>query len=108
MIDGLPEVKAQCGIEIQVRIGIHSGPVVGGVIGATRMAYDYWGETMNVASRIESVADPNGIAVSEATYMRARGSSEFEPAETLVLKGIGEMPVYRLRRPAPPTLKLVG
>ncbi len=108
VIDGLPEVKAQCGIEIQVRTGIHSGPVVGGVIGATRMAYDYWGETMNIASRIESVAEPNGVAASEATYMRARASSEFEPAQTLVLKGIGEMPVYRLRRPPPPPLKLVG
>ena len=107
VIDGLPEVKAQCGIDIQIRTGIHSGPVVGGVIGATRMAYDYWGETMNIASRIESVAEPNGVAVSEATYMRARGSSEFEPAQTLVLKGIGEMPVYRLRRPAPPNLQLV-
>lgn len=104
VIDGLPEVKTACGIELNVRIGIHSGSVVGGVIGATRMAYDYWGETMNIASRIESAAGPNGVAVSEATYMRARASSEFEPPETMVLKGIGEMPVYRLRRPAPTTL----
>jgi len=100
VIDGLPEVKAECGIDLQVRIGIHSGAVVGGVIGATRMAYDYWGETMNVASRIESVAGANGVAVSEATWMRLRGSAEFDPPETLLLKGVGEMPVYRLRRPA--------
>src|SRR5205085_9446822 len=51
LIEALPEVNAACGIEIAVRIGIHSGPVVGGVIGETRMAYDYWGETMNIASR---------------------------------------------------------
>lgn len=108
VIDGVPEVKAECGIDLQVRIGIHSGAVVGGVIGATRMAYDYWGETMNIASRIESAAGPNGVAVSEATYMRARASSEFEPPETMVLKGVGEMAVYRLRRPAPPTLALAG
>lgn len=101
VIDGLPEVKSECGIDLQVRIGIHSGAVVGGVIGATRMAYDYWGETMNVASRIESAAGANGVAVSEATWMRVRGSAEFEPPETLVLKGVGEMPVYRLRRTAP-------
>lgn len=78
--------------------------MVGGVIGATRMAYDYWGETMNIASRIESAAPPNGIAVSEATYRRASGSSEFEPPQTLLLKGVGEMPVYRLRRPERPDL----
>ncbi len=103
VIDGLAEAKAECGIDLQVRIGIHSGAVVGGVIGATRMAYDYWGETMNVASRIESVAGVNGVAVSEATWMRVRGSAEFEPPETLLLKGVGEMPVYRLRRLPPPT-----
>jgi adenylate cyclase len=107
VIDGLPGMKAECGIEIQVRIGIHSGAVVGGVIGATRMAYDYWGETMNIASRIESAAAPDGVAVSEATYRRVRASAEFEPPETLVLKGVGEMAVYRLRRPAPPALALV-
>jgi class 3 adenylate cyclase len=98
VIDGLPEVKSECGIDLHVRIGIHSGSVVGGVIGATRMAYDYWGETMNIASRIESAASTDGVAVSEATWMRVRGSAEFEPPETLVLKGVGEMPVYRLRR----------
>jgi len=98
VIDGLPEVKAECGIDLQVRIGIHSGAVVGGVIGATRMAYDYWGETMNIASRIESAAGANGVAISEATWMRVRGAAEFEPPETLLLKGVGEMPVYRLKR----------
>ncbi len=99
VIDGLGEVKSECGIDLKIRIGIHSGAVVGGVIGATRMAYDYWGETMNIASRIESAAGVNGVAVSEATWMRVRESGEFEPPEILVLKGVGEMPVYRLRRP---------
>ena len=108
VIDGLPEVKGACGIDLEVRIGIHSGAVVGGVIGATRMAYDYWGETVNVASRIESVAGVNGVAVSETTYRRARGTSEFEPPQTMLLKGVGEMSVYRLRRPAPPGLALAG
>ena len=98
VIEGLPEVKAECGIDLQVRIGIHSGAVVGGVIGATRMAYDYWGETMNIASRIESAASLNGVAVSEATWMRVRGDLAFEPPEIMVLKGVGEMPVYRLKQ----------
>lgn len=98
VIDRLPEVNAACGIEIEVRIGIHSGSVVGGVIGETRMAYDYWGETMNIASRIESVAGINGIVVSEPTYRRIRGSHAFEPAETVLLKGVGDVRVYRLTR----------
>ena len=99
VIAGLPEVKSECGIDLRVRIGIHSGAVVGGVIGATRMAYDYWGETMNIACRIESAGGVNGIAVSEATWMRVQGKAEFDPPETMVLKGVGEMAVYRLRRP---------
>jgi adenylate cyclase len=96
VIEGLPTVRDETGLEIAVRIGIHSGPLIGGVIGATRMAYDYWGETMNIASRIESVAEPNGIAVSESTYLRAQGSHAFTSPKTILLKGVGEMPVYRV------------
>jgi adenylate cyclase len=96
VIEGLHTVRDETGLEIAVRIGIHSGPLVGGVIGATRMAYDYWGETMNIASRIESVAEPNGIAVSESTYLRAQGSHAFTSPKTILLKGVGEMPVYRV------------
>ena len=65
------------------------------------MAYDYWGETMNIASRIESAASLNGIAVSEATWMRVRDDGDFEPPEVMVLKGVGEMPVYRLKSSLP-------
>jgi class 3 adenylate cyclase len=78
-----------------VRIGIHTGPVVGGVIGSSRLAYDYWGDTMNVASRLQAVAPPNGIAVSEATWYEIRGLHEFTP-QRAVLKGIGETDVYVL------------
>lgn len=100
VIAGLPALHAATGIAIQVRIGIHSGPVVGGVIGATRLAYDYWGETMNIASRVEGTAAHNGIAISEATYLRARDRSGFSDSEVLVLKGVGETRVYRSAPPA--------
>jgi len=98
VLDGLSDIHAATGIAMQVRIGIHSGPVVGGVIGATRMAYDYWGETMNIASRIEGAAEPGGIAVSEATYMRLQATHAFAEPQLIPLKGVGEMPVYRLIR----------
>jgi class 3 adenylate cyclase len=96
-------VREATGLPLEVRIGIHSGPVVGGVIGATRMAYDYWGETMNMASRIEGQAGPNEIAVSESTYLRTRPKALFGPAERVQLKGVGEVSIYRLNPPAPPT-----
>lgn len=109
VIAGLPGLRAATGVDIHIRIGIHTGPVVGGVIGETRMAYDYWGETMNIASRIEGAAHPDGIAVSESTWMRGRGERQFELPQMLTLKGVGEMPVYRLAQtPAAERLKLAG
>lgn len=101
VIAGLPEVGAKVGVELQVRIGIHSGPVVGGVIGATRMAYDYWGETMNIAARVEGVAQPNGIAISESAWMRTRLRGEFGAATSVALKGVGETVVFHSTTLAP-------
>ena len=59
------------------------------MIGSTRLAYDYWGDTMNIASRLQGAAPLNGVAVSEATYFQVRTIQEYEP-QTVVLKGIGE------------------
>lgn len=84
----------------KVRVGIHTGPVVGGVIGTNRMVYDYWGDTMNIASRLEGSAPENGIAVSEATYHQTKGVHAFHPPQTMLLKGIGEMQVYFAAMPA--------
>lgn len=101
VIAGVPEIGESVGVEVGLRAGIHSGPVVGGVIGATRMAYDYWGDTVNIAARLEGTAPPNGIAVSESTWLRARDRSGFGAASTLTLKGVGEMSVfYALPAPA--------
>ena len=71
-------MEAESGIVIKARIGVHSGPAVGGVIGTTRLAYDYWGDTMNVASRLQAVAPLNGIAVSEATYFQTMAIQDYE------------------------------
>ena len=94
VIAGLGAIGADSGVELKVRIGIHSGPVVGGVIGATRMAYDYWGETMNIAARIEGAAQPNGIAISESAWMRTRMRDGFGEGVTVTLKGVGDIAIY--------------
>ncbi|MBV7260077.1 adenylate/guanylate cyclase domain-containing protein [Erythrobacter crassostreae] len=96
LITGVIKFSQESGIEVAVRVGIHTGNVVGGVVGSQRLAYDYWGNTMNIASRIEGVAAPNGIAVSEATYLGARDSALFTEPELMSLKGVGEMKVYRI------------
>jgi adenylate cyclase len=96
LVAELIEMEKESGIALQARIGIHTGPAIGGVIGTTRLAYDYWGDTMNVASRLQGVAPLNGIAVSEATYFQTKTIQIFEQ-QTVVLKGIGETPAYAAR-----------
>jgi len=98
--DLVAELRAQSdnpGIELQVRIGIHCGSAIGGVIGTTRLAYDYWGDTMNIAARLQDQAPPNGIAVSESIYLLTRSVQEYEAPEQLALKGVGELPIYRAK-----------
>jgi class 3 adenylate cyclase len=96
LIADVEALAVESGIDLKVRIGVHTGPVVGGVIGSSRLAYDYWGDTMNVASRLQGIAPPNGIAVSEATYYQTRTVMDYE-AQREVLKGIGETDVYVAR-----------
>lgn len=95
-IGRIANLAQETGIDVQVRIGIHTGPVVGGVIGSQRLAYDYWGDTMNIASRIEGAAHPGGIAVSESTFFGVGNAVSFSEAELVTLKGVGELKIYRV------------
>ena len=93
LVAELALMEQESGLAIQARIGVHTGPAVGGVIGSTRLAYDYWGDTMNIASRLQGVAPLNGLAVSEATYFQTRTIQAYQETE-VVLKGIGETRAY--------------
>jgi class 3 adenylate cyclase len=93
LIADLEAIAAETGLPLQARIGVHSGPAVGGVIGSSRLAYDYWGDTMNIASRLQNVAPHGGVAVSEATWFQTRAMQDYEQ-KNVVLKGIGETSVY--------------
>jgi len=81
---------------IQIRIGIHSGPLVAGVIGRKTFAYDVWGETVNMACRLESNGEPGRIQVSEATYKRLKDKFKFESKHVVDMKGHGEINAYWL------------
>jgi class 3 adenylate cyclase len=96
LIAELVAMAQESGLPLMARVGIHTGPAIGGVIGSTRLAYDYWGDTMNVASRLQGVAPLNGVAVSEATYFQVRTIQDFT-AQSVVLKGIGETAAYAAR-----------
>jgi class 3 adenylate cyclase len=77
------------GDPIMVRGGIATGPAVAGVIGYRRFAYDLWGDTMNLASRLEESAEPGQILVSETTVGELNGRYDLGRPETLDLKGKG-------------------
>jgi adenylate cyclase len=81
---------------LELRIGINTGPIVAGVIGQKKFAYDLWGDTVNLASRMESQGVPGTIQVTEATYQRLKKRYQFEPREPIVVKGKGKMTTYFL------------
>lgn len=102
LLDGTAELGERFGTPFRLKIGINTGPVIGGVISAKRISYDYWGDTINLAARLQDVAPVNGIAVSAATRELLDQSYAFAAPRSVALKGIGEAQVYDVEgaRPA--------
>jgi len=93
---------ADSGIELAVRIGIDTGPVVAGVIGRAKFSYDLWGDTVNTASRMEHHGVAGEIQVTERVFERLHDRYDFRPRGVIEVKGKGPMTTYFLlaRRPA--------
>jgi class 3 adenylate cyclase len=85
-----------------VRVGVHAGPSVAGVIGARKFIYDVWGDAVNRASRMESHGVPGRVQVTEETYRRLRGAFAFERRGELDVKGLGPQVTYLLGPPLEP------
>ncbi|NES24231.1 MAG: response regulator [Symploca sp. SIO3E6] len=81
----------------QIRIGIHTGPVVAGVIGTQKFIYDLWGDTVNVASRMESQGEPGKIQLTATTYKRLQDKYLLEERGLIEVKGRGTMTTYWLQ-----------
>ncbi len=84
------------GHDISLRIGINSGPVVAGIVGTHKFAYDLWGDVVNTASRMESQGVAGSIQVTPATYELIRGEFVCEPRGVVWVKGKGDMNTYIL------------
>jgi guanylate cyclase len=81
----------------QARIGVHSGPVVAGVIGTSKFVYDLWGDAVNTASRLETTAPPGEIQVSAAVARALGDAYDLEPRGAIELKGKGSTETFLLR-----------
>jgi adenylate cyclase len=82
--------------DLSLRIGINIGPVVAGVIGLTKFIYDLWGDTVNVASRMESSSIPGQIQVTEIVHQRLQSQFNFQERGRVSIKGKGDMTTYLL------------
>jgi class 3 adenylate cyclase len=92
----IERLNRQYDTSIRLRIGISTGPVVAGVIGRKKFAYDIWGETVNLAFRLESTAEAGKIQIAESTYERLKDKYEFEKKHSVDAKGNSEPSAYWL------------
>ncbi|MDY7014665.1 MAG: adenylate/guanylate cyclase domain-containing protein, partial [Cyanobacteriota bacterium] len=96
MLEAVQQARSALDESLQIRVGINTGPVVAGVIGIKKFIYDLWGDTVNVASRMEASGEPGKIQVTAETYERLKDKYVFEKRGTVSIKGKGEMLAYWL------------
>jgi class 3 adenylate cyclase len=96
MLDAVDDAGRRRDAPLQLRIGLASGPVVGGVIGHQRILFDLWGDTVNTASRMQSSGIAGRIQVAQSTRDLLRDGYAFEERELVEVKGLGSMTTYLL------------
>jgi adenylate cyclase len=98
MLDIVEAARRAVGEPLQLRIGLHTGGLVAGVIGTYKFAYDVWGDAVNTAKRMETYSLPGRIHVSASTRVALGDRFRFEPRGSLEVKGKGPMETYFLHR----------
>ena len=101
MVAEVAEFSSLHDTKLAIRLGIHTGSVVAGVIGEKKFIYDLWGDTVNIASRMESTGVPGRVQVSETTASLLADDFELEARGPIEVKGKGQMKVFLVVRPRP-------
>lgn len=96
MLEAVESFNRTSGADLSIRVGLHSGSAVAGVIGTKKFAYDIWGDTVNIASRMESHGEPGKIHISEETASYLKYDYEVEPRGAITVKGKGMMETFYL------------
>lgn len=94
MIKRKQELERNGKLAFEMRIGVHTGTVVAGIVGKKKFQYDIWGDTVNTAARMESSGEPGSINVSEATYELVKNKFKFTSRGKVKAKGKGELEMY--------------
>jgi class 3 adenylate cyclase len=97
MVDATRDYGKEHGLNLQLRVGLNSGSVVAGVIGTRKFIYDLWGDTVNLASRMESTGVPGEIQVTRSVYEGLKDDFQFESRGLVQVKGKGEIEAWLLR-----------
>jgi class 3 adenylate cyclase len=96
VLEAMEALNKKLKSSLKIRLGVHTGPVIAGVIGKKKFMYDLWGATVNTASRLESTGVPNQIQLSESTYEILKDKYLFKKRGTITAKGIGQLNTYFL------------
>jgi class 3 adenylate cyclase len=98
MLEAVRAFNRRHQLDWAIRIGMNSGPVVAGIIGTRKFSYDLWGDTVNIASRMESHGQPGQVQVSEVTKKLLEKKYDFQPMGVIEIKNSAPMPTYLLKR----------
>jgi len=96
MVGEIERFNLTHGTSLRLRVGLHTGPVIAGVIGKFKFSYDLWGDTVNLASRMESHGQPDTVQVSPAVEQRLRGKFRLAERGSINIKGVGLMSPFVL------------